>query len=38
VFLNDELLNPVEDGDEIIKPKIITPGDASFRRPPKGLC
>jgi hypothetical protein len=32
VFVNDELLNPVEDGDEIAKPKIITPGDPGFRR------
>jgi hypothetical protein len=33
VFVNDELLNPVEDGDDIIKSKIVTPGDAGFRRP-----
>ena len=29
VFVNDEILEPVEDE----KPKIIQPGDAGFRRP-----
>lgn len=33
VFLNDELIEPVVDGDELTGPKIIQPGDAGFIRP-----
>ena len=33
VFINDELLDPVEDGDEITGPKILTPGSDGFQAP-----
>ena len=33
IFINDELLEPVVDGDEIVKSKILTPGSDGFQAP-----